>query len=137
MEYVQPGLTRYTKRDPLQFTDLDISDTPLRSKHTDIFELRVTYMHGDADGYTKEIYSYKDKFRDKLLEHAMFLDRCIVAFPDGMGGDDGYWKVDGYKEFGEDRIPPDSEHCDGHATVKSFGVVYIDGNGTEYPVTLK
>ena len=122
------------------FTGVTITDTLVRKeeKKRDIFELDVSYMHGDADYDEEETYQYEntEEGRKKLVEHCTFLAKCVTKFPHGMGGDDGYWDVEGYDEYGDDYIPRDNEHCVGHASVESFGVVYIDENGVEFEANL-
>ena len=132
---------RYWKIEPPVYTKLVVSGERLRvmPKQTLVYELEVLFVHGDADGYSTETYTYSaDEIGGaKVVEHCNFLARCITAFPNGMGGDDGYWEVPGYEEFcGEDGFPLDNECCEGHASVASFGIVYVNQDGVEFPVNL-
>lgn len=102
---------------------------------TNMFELCVTYMHGDADHYTKDKYYYGKGEEKKVLEHINFLAACMAKFPHGMGGNDGYWDVPGYEEYGEDAIPRDNECCDGHATVEEVEVFWFNDEGKQFLVT--
>lgn len=122
------------------FTGINVTTHMIRDEEAlNTFELEILYMHGDADGNTldKNNYPNTDEGRKKLVEHCTFLAKCVVAFPHGMGGDDGYWDIEGYEEFGEEYIPLDNEYCKGHATVISFGIVYVDEKGVEFIVNLE
>ena len=81
-------------------------------------------------------YDQGGSLRTKIFADWL-LAKCVVAFPHGMGGDDGYWDIEGYEEFGEEYIPLDNEYCKGHATVISFGIVYVDEKGVEFIVNLE
>jgi hypothetical protein len=41
-------------------------------------------MHGDADNYTTDVSDFSAE--DKMLDFANFILRCMVAYPNGMGG---------------------------------------------------
>ena len=116
------------------FNKLIISDKPVATP-TNVFELRVTYMHGDADHYTKDKYYYYKDEEEKLLAHLNFLVACINAFPHGMRGNDGYWAVPGYTGFGDEWVPLDNECCEGHATVWEIDTYFINEEGKLFLVT--
>lgn len=116
------------------FTSLKIHDVAF-PQPADVFELCVTYMHGDADHYTKDKYYYHETEKETLLAHINFLVACMAKFPHGMGSNDGYWDVPGYEDFGLEWLPWDNEACSGHATVSLFKTFWIDENGTKFVVT--
>lgn len=122
-----------------EYTKLGASKAREEPKRLNVFELDILYMHGDADGYTKDTCTYENTVEGEvaLLEHCNFLRRCILEYPHGMGGDDGYWHIPMYSVYGDDYIPRDNPYCEGHATVESFGVIYIDYNAKEHTITLE
>lgn len=131
---------RYRKIEPPVYNKLVVSGQRLRvmPEQTSVYELEVLFMHGDGDGNTTKVFTYPaDEMGGvKVIEHCNFLARCITAFPNGMCGDDGYWEVPGYEEFGEGNFPLDNEYCEGHASVETFGIVYVNQDGVEFPVNL-
>lgn len=92
-----------------------------------MFELEITFMHGDADGYSKKYLREFDA--RKLIPAVEFFRRCEKRFPHGMGGDDGFFDVEGFEKY-QDLIPMDSPYVDGHADIEDIKVFYYDGNGT-------
>lgn len=74
----------------------------------DCYEVKITFMEGDADGYQYKTIRFKNdgKQTDHMIEFLNFLARCSVAYPNGKGGYDGFDHVDGYEKF------VDWEFCD-------------------------
>lgn len=141
LRYTDPlNPPRYTNIAPPVYNKLTISEERLRKgpDQVSVYELEVLFMHGDGDGNSVKtfIYDADEAGLLKVIEHCNFLARCVVAFPRGMGGDDGYWEVPGYEEFGEDEFPLDNEYCEGHASVEAFGVIYVNQDGVEFPTNL-
>lgn len=57
----------------------------------DGYYVKIKFMYGDADGYTKKkIGPFKvgeERYLNAFLD---MLDKCLKAFPNGMGGGDTY-----------------------------------------------
>lgn len=117
--------------------------TEAKPKYVECYVIYLTFMHGDADYYSYEELRYETT--EEMIEMYNFLVRCYNHFPHGMGGDDGYWDVEGYEaltdaEQAEDGrwydefFPRDNEYCSGHATVREFKVKYYGPTGQEFDV---
>ena len=106
---------------------------------TTTFQMEIEFMHGDGDSYTTRVVDFGPDIVPnwKLIE---FLKRCKAAYPHGMGGNDGYWDVEGYKEFGghedEPFFPGSSPYCDGHANLQSFEIFWYNEFGSKYAVEI-
>lgn len=112
------------------YSKLKVGDV-VKPEHKNEFEVRIKFMHGDADGYTWDsLYTEDGK---EALNALNFLARCLVAFPNGMGGQDDYSKVQGYEEF-EDLIPWDITCCDGSASVETVELFYYNSRGLPHRV---
>ena len=107
-----------------------ISKTDVSIKNT--FVLVIEFMHGDADGYSTEEYHYSTPLQ--AVGCIEFYERCIEKYPHGMGGNDGYWDVKGYKEFGDEVIPMGSAYAEGHANVQNIKMFYYNGVGAKFEV---
>lgn len=98
------------------------------------FILEVEFMIGDADGYEvlKVDFGTDYKSAEGLIH---FLDLCKKEYPYGMGGDDDYRGVPGYKEYGEDFIPWEP-YCDGHLNYQGYEMFWYDKHGGKYAVEI-
>lgn len=106
-----------------------------------IIELTCKFMHGDADYYTTEKleFSLDGESKDgdiNFKESINFLLRCMAAFPCGMGGNDGYWDVDGWCDEWAEIFPADNESCDGHASPDTITAFYYNENGIKCELNL-
>lgn len=142
LRFYQPDTPYYTgDRKEKTYSKISIAEASLKPKDSrlNVFELDVVYMHGDADGYTRNrhVYENTEEGIKDLLGHGAFLYNCMTKYPHGMGGEDGYWDVKDFDKYGEEEIPRDNPYCSGHAHVESFGVIYVDPDGVEFPVTLE
>ena len=116
---------------PKQFTTLKLQ--PCQSLKVSTYEVTVVHMHGDADNYTTDVHDFDSS--SEMLDFVNFIYRCMALYPHGMGGDDGYWKVEGYDQFG-DYLHQDNEVCDGHATPETPKVVYYDAQSVKWDAKL-
>ena len=115
---------------------------------TNLFQVEVLFMHGDGDAYTTKTY---DVGLVGTAAKAMlkFFTDCTKKYPQGMGGDDGYWAVPGYFDEGVSTepdeeygcyeeglydIPSSSEYCEGHAQVQTVELYYYNGSGVKHRV---
>ena len=65
---------------------------------TEVYEVKINVMHGDADYYediTVGLF-YKDEDEDLLEDLIETLDRMLVAFPNGMSGGSSYLNTYGF-----------------------------------------
>lgn len=76
-----------------------------KKKKTNLYELVIDFMEGDADGYQKtkvqiseEDYSNEDIQR-VFHELINTVEGCNNAYPHGRGGYDEYYGVPGYSKF--------------------------------------
>ena len=90
-------------------------------------------MHGDADHYTTEIVDFKTE--NKMLDFVNFILRCMVAYPNGMGGDDRFDHIKGYAKY-EEWLYRDNEYCEGHATPNTMDIVHYDSDSVKWDVDL-
>lgn len=95
--------------------------------YTDCFELEIIFMHGDADRYSTN--SFRTFHSHKLVPAIEFFRLCVQKFPYGKGGNDGFWDVDGYSDYGDEIIPMDNPYCDGHASIEEINVYYYNSVG--------
>jgi hypothetical protein len=122
----------YHDQDKLQqFTHCELQ--PYKNPKRGTYEVTVIHMHGDADHYTTNVSDFSTRDIDKMLKYVNFILRCMVAYPNGMGGDDGYWDIEGYEEH-EEYFYQDNESCDGHASPDSMEIVYYDVNSVKFHV---
>lgn len=115
----------------MQFTKSELKI--FKNPKQDNYEVTVVHMHGDADYYTTDVHDFS--FEQEMLDFVNFLHRCIALYPRGMGGDDGYWEVEGYHKY-EDYLHQDNEYCGGHATPQTITTVYYDIHSVKWGVKL-
>lgn len=113
------------------YTSFLANEFPEKSHHRNKYVAEVTFMHGDADGYTTEEISCK---REEVLDLANFLDRCSKTQSEASGGP-GYEGVPGYDVWGED-FPSDVQYS-GMASFESFKFFYYNSLGEKHAVTLR
>ena len=68
---------------------------------TEVYEVKINVMHGDADYYediTVGLF-HKDEDEDLLEDLVETLDRMLVAFPNGMSGGSSYSNIKGFNEW--------------------------------------
>lgn len=111
------------------------------------YEVTVIHMHGDADNYTTDVnffdlegklkngYTDEEDYGEAMIELINFLLACKAKYPNGMGGDDGYWDVEGYEKY-EDFLFSDNDCCEGHATPESITVFFYDEIGVKHVCSL-
>jgi len=119
-----------------------------RVNPVNLFQIEVGFMHGDGDAYTNRTYDVGLVGTDAETMLRFFAE-CMLKYPYGMGGDDGYWSVPGYFEDGVRTtpdeeygcyeeglyvIPQSSSYCNGHAQVKSLDLFYYNGLGVKHRV---
>ena len=77
----------------------------------DGYYVKVDFMYGDADGYTKKSIGPFNKTEEKYLDMFLnMLDKCLKAFPNGKGGFETYEKkVDELKLWNPNYEPYDEE----------------------------
>lgn len=84
-----------------------------KKKKTNLYELVINYMEGDADGSqkTKIRLSEKDYNDEKIqrLFHELIntVEGCNNAYPHGRGGYDEYHAVPGYSKFFQEEYDED------------------------------
>lgn len=105
------------------------------------YRVNMTFMMGDADGYSEESVDFPEAKYDDLIKFLETLFKCKRAFPHGRGGSRkySYYTVDGYEEnimkYMDDRWPYDPMG-DIEQTIDSFYVVYYDKAGIERDVEI-
>jgi len=119
-----------------EVVDILIDKVKKSNEKKNKFELVVEFMCGDADSYPVDSRLYKEDEREDLIRDYNFLTRCMSAFPNGMGGNDGFWDVEGWNDAWEDFFPRDNPDCDGHADVEGIDVFYFDSEGIKYRTEL-
>jgi len=120
--------------------DFKLGDVTKNEK-INIIEITCKFMHGDADYYTTKTLNFdldgKSIDGEINFKSSMnFLLRCFSAFPHGMGGDDGYWEVDGWNDEWEDFFPQDNDGCDGHASPSNISAFYYNSSGIKCSLDL-
>lgn len=129
-----------------KLTNISIGDkAPIQ--HWDTFVIRITFMHGDADGFETEEVSLSEA--DEVIELLNFLERCKVRYPHGKGGSADYTDVEGYSRFVEhegdedEDIRPitqiewpyeDGEWC---SSFYKYTISYFNKEGQEMQVKLE
>jgi len=126
----------YQKKEKLiPFTLVGTKPIEARKTKKKVYEVTVTHMHGDADFYSTDKQTFKN--HKDMLDYVNFMYRCMNEFTHGMGGDDGYWEVEGYDKYGDHLYKEDPHGCvDGHATVDGIEIFYFDENGYKLDVVL-
>jgi hypothetical protein len=121
----------YRETKAQQFTKSELK--PYKNPKQKTFEVTVVHMHGDADNYTTDVHDFKAE--DKMLDFVNFILRCMVAYPNGMGGDDRFDEVEGCDRY-EDYLHRDNDCLDGHATPDAMDIVYFDADSVKWDVEL-
>ena len=107
------------------------------------YRVNMTFMMGDADGYTEESVDFPEAKYDDLIKFLETLYKCQRAFPHGRGGRSAkfsYYTVDGYEENimkYMDASWPYDPMGDIEQTIDSFYVVYYDEAGVERAVEIE
>lgn len=109
----------------------------------DVFIAHVTFMHGDADGWTTRKITFRRNQIDLLLDFLRFCERCSREYPNGRGGYEGYDHIEGHDRW----VNYDNElglhwpcdpYCDDIvASFESVRVCYFDTNGVEHEVGIQ
>jgi hypothetical protein len=95
--------------------ELEIIQEKKKSKKTNLYEFRFTFMENDADDFTTEVISFPvEKLADKefmkeLERFVKHIDECVRMDSEGRRGIDSlkdmylrYGSVDGWLEYSED-----------------------------------
>ena len=122
----------YRETKAQQFTKTELQ--PFKNPKRNTYEVTVKHMHGDADHYTTDISDFSSE--DEMLDFTNFILRCMVAYPNGMGGDDRYDRVEGCDKY-EEYLFQDNEYCGGHASPDTMEIVYYDSGSVKWDVNLK
>jgi hypothetical protein len=119
---------------------------PVPNLHTpDTFEVVVTSMIGDADGFPSfTVGPFVRGIDDEVLDSFLQLMTAMsLAYPNGRGGNDDYEHVDGFNDwFGYENMPssiavfcerlgiemywPNDPHFDGVLSFRNAQVFYYD-----------
>lgn len=108
------------------FTQMAIKATPVG--RSSCFVLETEWMHGDANGYTKEESVIDEK---NLFEVAAFYEACRAVESEGEGGP-GYSKVPGYDRWGNTPSDITCEDCE--AALESWAIFYYSEHGAKFAV---
>ena len=124
---------------------MKVKDVRITNKIPNIKEgyyIEVTFMFGDADGYTtNEIGPFSDFEKDEMLDALATIQRCIDEYSDsGRCGYDEYNHIEGFKKWFSDDIDSAKQAIDmvyqpdGMGIQASFDdyTVYYYKNGEKY-----
>ena len=104
------------------------------------YRVYMTFMMGDADGYSEESIDFPESKYDDLIKFLETLFKCQRAYPHGRGGGgrDSYYKVEGYDEniIKYMDIWPYDPMGDTEQTIDSFYVEYFDEAGVKRAVEI-
>ena len=123
---------------------LEILDPIKEINPTHTYRVNMTFMMGDADGYSEEFVDFPETKYGDLIKFLETLFKCQRAFPHGRGGcgRDSYYKVEGFEENimkYMDAYPntwPYDPMGDTEQTIDSFYVEYFDEAGAKKAVNI-
>ena len=120
---------------------LEILDTIKEINPTQTYRVNMTFMMGDADGYSDETVDFPEAEYDGLIKFLETLFKCKRAFPHGRGGCDrrySYYRVEGFEEniIKYIDIWPWDPMGDTEQTIDSFYVEYFDEAGVKKAVKI-
>lgn len=108
---------------------IKIVDKKKRSK-TCYYKLKLSYMHGDADYYTTETYTFRDT---KELEIILPLLEKLTEIEDRFSDYDEFVKNNSAIE---EYMVNDDDSGDYYAELQFFKLTYFDESGTEFDTEL-
>ena len=100
-------------------------------------------MHGDDDGYSKDVFTYRESDMDRFIKELNFLrniyegdiyrESDLIKLVKVIGlcdDEDECW------DYVSDILPRDMTNYDGRAVPSDFKITYFDSSGVERSVKL-
>lgn len=103
-----------------------------KKKKTNLYELVIDFMEGDADGYQKtKVQISEEDYKNENLQrifHELIntVECCNNAYPNGRGGYDEYHSVPGYSKFFQEEVEEDELFDDeiGNLEEEEYEIAY-------------
>ncbi|MDF2534011.1 MAG: Phi14:2 [Bacillales bacterium] len=116
--------------------ELEISkEVPQELRPSDVYELVVRVMHGDADHFDN--LTFIAETQSEVKQYINLFDNMLNEYPNGRGGGDNYYHIEGFDKLLESDWPWDVTDEDSQAGIKSYKVYYYDEDSKKFEVKIK
>lgn len=99
-----------------------------------VYVLEFEVMHGDADGYSTEVWEYSESRKNDFIE-TLKVFKEIEKVKNGYE-EEHYPEIEGYNEYVSENWPSDHTCSDYPAALQEYKIYYYDENGVKHHVEL-
>lgn len=115
---------------------LEIGSPILNNSPKNKFKIEVSLMHGDGDHYNTVEFQCENK--EEVIELIDLFDRMIKEYPNGRGGNDNYYHIDGFEELTKSEWPWDiTSDYNTHADITDYNVFYYNESRIKHEVIIR
>jgi hypothetical protein len=102
---------------------------------TNCFQVEVKTMMGDGDLYRSFFREFNEDKEQELENFINLLDEVNLAYPNGMGGCDDFYHIEGFEE----ELGEDWGYCSNYGiwdSARGYNITYFNNEGYKFAVDI-